>query len=219
MILKYALERDGSSATFGNPDGGLSVEWQRLGELADLISGFPLHRLRGETGGHFPVLEVRDLAHSNDPGWNLTTVPLRDTAPVSRYRVRAGDVAVTSKGVDLKVALISGHWQGAVLGSNLVRIRLNGRLRPELLLVFLQSATGRMVLEQHRTGSNLLNLTVEHLCQIMVPVPPIGEQDRLAELVRVSHEHSAQALRAAKLREQIAARIVLDSFKAKGEAL
>jgi restriction endonuclease S subunit len=103
-------------------------------------------------------------------------------------------------------------WNGAVLASNLIGIRVSQELRPELLAEFLNSTQGRHAIERRLSGSNLLVLTPQFLADVEVPVPPLEEQSMLVELIRASDEQYQAAVTAAENRRRIAHRIVVSAL-------
>ena len=186
-----------------------------LGTVAEIFTGLALYRLGSKPGVTVSVINVKDVEYSNDPGRKLSQVSVPDPGRVERYRLKARDVLVTARGTSLKSGIVPERWSGAVLSSNLIAVRLGGGLRPELLLVFLQSPAGRQAIERRLAGSNLLVLTPKTLREIEVPVLPASEQDALADLVALAETQYAEALTVAQAHRQLAHRIALDVLRGK----
>ncbi len=189
------------------------IERLQLAALGKLFMGLPVYRLKGTPGAAVPLLNVKDVEHADDASWQLSLATVPDLGRVERYRLKTGDVAITARGTSLKSVIIPERWNGALLSSNLIAVRLGERLRPELLLVFLQSAMGQRAIERRLAGSNLLTLTPRNLGEVEVPVPPAAEQDMLAELVGIARMQHQEALFIAEMRRQLAHRIVFDRLQ------
>jgi type I restriction enzyme, S subunit len=186
------------------------VELVPLGELGKLFTGYPTYRLRGEIGVTVPTVGVRDVENVNNPYWQLSSLMIPDAKRVERYRLDPEDVVVTAKGASFKAAMIPERWRGAVLSSNLIGINVGERLRPEILLVFLESAMGQQIIERRLARTGLLNLSIRDLSELEVPVPPLAEQKELAELIKLAHMQREEALQVADARVKLAYSIVLN---------
>ena len=189
------------------------VEHLALAALGHLFMGLPVYRLKSAPGATVPLLNVRDVEHTDDVSWQLALVTVPDLGRVERYRLKTSDVVITARGTSLKSAIIPDRWNGALLSSNLIAVRLGERLRPELLIVFLQSAVGRQAIGRRLSGSNLLTLTPRSLGEVEVPVPPAAEQEILAELVTIARIQYQEALFVAEMRRKLAHRIVFDRLR------
>jgi hypothetical protein len=187
-----------------------------LATLGKVFAGLPVYRLKSLPGTTVPLLNVKDVEHADDSLWQLPLVTVPDLGRVGRYRLTTNDVVITARGTSLKCTIIPEWWQGAILSSNLIAVRLGERLHPELLLVFLQSAAGRQAIERRLTGSNLLALTPRSLGEVEVPVPPAAEQEMLAELVALARTQYQEALFIAEKRRQLAHRIVFERLRGSG---
>ncbi|MGH8067384.1 MAG: hypothetical protein ACRERE_19560 [Candidatus Entotheonellia bacterium] len=187
-----------------------------LATLGELFVGLPVYRLKSLPGATVPLLSVKDVAHADDALWQLPLVTVPDLSRVERYRLKTNDVVITARGTSLKSAIIPERWNGALLSSNLIAVRLGERLHPELLLVFLQSAAGRQAIERRLTGSHLLALTPRSLGEVEVPVPSAAEQEVLAELVALARRQYQEALFIAEMRRQLAHRIVFERLRGTG---
>jgi hypothetical protein len=192
------------------------VERLALATLGRLFMGLPVYRLKGTPGATVPLMNVKDVEPADDPAWRLALVTVPDLSRVERYRLHTGDVVITARGTSLKSTLIPDRWNGALLSSNLIAVRLGERLRPEILLVFIQSAAGRQAIERRLAGSNLLTLTPRTLGEVEVPVPPAAEQKPLADLVTLAQVQYQEARSLAKLRRQLVHRIVFDTLRGAG---
>ena len=193
--------------------GTKECQFRPLGAVASVHSGLPTYRLRTEASVPIPVLKVRDLNHAHEPSWKLGTVEVPRPDRLESHRTRTRDIVVTARGTNLKVALVPDRWNGALVDWNLIVIRPGSRVRPELLVGFLQSPAGRRAMDRRLTGTSLLMLTVKNLEEIEIPVPPLDQQERLVQLLQSADRQYESAIAAAELRRRIAQKVAWDAMK------
>lgn len=187
------------------------TERRALASIGQIFSGFPTYRQKHGSLA-IPFVSIRDLDHVGEHYWPLSSLQVSDTNRLDRFRLVPGDVLITSRGTTLKCCVTPEGWNGAVLASNLIAIRVGQSLRPELLAEFLNSRQGRQAIERRLAGSNLLILTPKSLADVEVPVPPLDEQEKLVELIKASEEQYQTAVSAAENRRQIVRRIILSAL-------
>ena len=188
------------------------------------IAGYPRRPLAEVAEIFTGLASARRAAHAEDESTTVALVNVRDlddgrvasleqleTRPVprdysaDRYRIREGDVLVTCRGTQLKVARVTGNAHGAVMSSNLIGIRTGPDLLSPVLFAFLRSRRGEAALLARSRSSTLsLALSPKSVGQIEVPVPPIEVQQQIAELVSAAEENYVAALGAAEQRRTVA---------------
>lgn len=104
---------------------------------------------------------------------------------LGRWRLLAGDVLIIEGNGSAeqigRTALFRGEIENCVHQNHVIRIRPNEqRVLPEFLNSFLNSPAGQDAVQgQSRTTSGLRTLSVGRIKAILVPVPPIREQQRI----------------------------------------
>ena len=192
--------------------------WALLRDVAQVFTGLPTYRLRGHAGASLALLNIGDLNHAYDATWRLANVQVQQPARMEQYGVRTNDIVVTARGTNLKIALIPERWNGAVLAWNLLGIRPGAQLRPELLLAYLRSPSGRRAIDRRLAGTTLLLLTASGLGEIEVPILPLERQQKVGQLIAAAEEQYEHALLAAEMRRDIAHKIALDAMTGKGNS-
>jgi hypothetical protein len=181
---------------------------RRLHDVAERIFlGLADARLRAEgEERELPILNVRDLHEGHvPPATELARRTIQANADVQRYTVRAGDVVITCRGTQLKVAVISPACDGALISANLIAVRAGPLLAPGALLAFLHSPDAQVALLQHgRSSTSSISLTANAVGALTVPVPPLAIQQQIAELVSAAEQSYVTAVRAAEQRRVIA---------------
>lgn len=110
-------------------------------------------------------------------------------APSRARRVlKERDVIVSSIGGSLnKVALVDKENEGSLASTGFFQFR-SKEILPEVLLVLAKSVVLQMQLEKQVAGTILAAISNESLKNIVIPILPMGTQQKIADLVRQSHE-------------------------------
>lgn len=108
----------------------------------------------------------------------------------SKYRVHRGDLILSKNGNPFKVAVADFDDTVEVIGSgNLYIIGLDEtKINPYYLKAFFESEKGALTLQRIAVGGLLPNITVENLKKAIVPVPPLEEQKKIADLYRTKED-------------------------------
>lgn len=181
--------------------GGLATGMmiRPLRELVqEILVGIPVPRGEiADEGTTCPVINVRDLADGRVAS-PLDAMNFSARSAVDRYRVCRGDVLLTSRGTQLKVALVGEEAVGAVATSNLLVIRPDVEFPGALLYGYLCSPSIQgMLMRSSRSSSGLLSLTAREVGELCIPVPPIERLAQLARLVEETEQYYHAAVAAA----------------------
>lgn len=206
----------------GMARGPSLTRWVPLGTVASLTSGLALsgRSPAGKGAERVRAISVGDIQDGRVRDGSLSEIVVEHLAKVERYLVEPGDVLVACRGTQPKVFLVPANLAGVVVTSTLIDIRPRGGLLPEVLTAYLRSAKGQQALLSHmRSATGQIALTVADVAEMEVPVPPIEEQERLAELVRTANAYYIAAIEGAGLRRDIAYRFVVDAIVAEQDAV
>lgn len=191
------------------------VHWLRLGDVASLFPGLALsgRSPAGRGSQKVAVVSIGDIQDGRMHPDRLSQTQVEHVSKIERYQVQPGDVLVASRGTQPKVCIVPPEAAGAVLTSTLTSIRTDSsQLLPEVLVAYLISPAGqKALLAQVRSATGQIALTVADLAEMEVPVPPLGVQRRMAELVRLTDACYAAATEAATLRRDIGYRRALET--------
>jgi len=131
--------------------------------------------------------------------------PSRD---VEKYVARTGDVILPARSTSFTAAVLPAELDGVVINATLIAIRCDEQMLPTLLAAYFRHPAGRTAIEEHsQSGTVQMNITVRALEQIPVPVPPIQEQHRIAQLLEVAEDAHLMAVESAVRRRRLASEI------------
>ena len=168
--------------------GEIPEDWKvvRLGEVVnEMINGFPTGE-RDENG----ILQLRMDSITSDGKINLEAgvkVPRR--IGIENYFLRKGDILFNNtNSIDLvgKTALFRGEFKECVFSNHLTRIRvdLNKTLPEWIFYILLRNWELKLFknLATRRVGQADINRNV--LKNLKVPLPPLPEQQEIAEILQ-----------------------------------
>lgn len=147
-------------------------EKHRLGEHVEILSGFAFDSESFADSGEMPIVRIRDVVRGRSQTFYKGKYD-------ERYVLRDGDLLI---GMDGEFNL--ARWQGgpAVLNQRVCRIAAsNGVLDDGYLFRFLPAAL--KAIEDVTPYVTVKHLSVKTIREIDIPVPPLAEQQRIAEVL------------------------------------
>lgn len=152
-----------SVASFQEGPGILAVDFQE--------SGVPLVRLAG-LGGHQVTLRNCDYLDRSkvESKW-------------AHFRLQRGDIVVSTSASFGRPAIVGQEAEGAVFYTGLIRFRsISPKLNEGYLKTFLGSREFMLQAEAFATGSVIKHFGPSHLKAMSILLPPVGVQERIAEI-------------------------------------
>jgi restriction endonuclease S subunit len=161
-------------------------------------------------GEKLPVIGVRDLQDGTvTPLGALDTVGFPDVSRAKSYAVRTHDVLVTGRGTQLKFGLVGDETAGAIASGNVIVVRPSFKATGGALFAILSSEVFRPKIEVLRRGATtLLSLSPKDLAKLVIDLPPLDEQRRIAAFIGDAQTAYRTAIEAAEIRRTLARRLV-----------
>ncbi|MFN8483223.1 MAG: restriction endonuclease subunit S [Anaerolineae bacterium] len=153
--------------------------WTTLGEISTKPQyGYTTSASDTPHGPRF--LRITDITQGVID-WNK--VPYCEVPPddIAKYRVADGDIVVARAGSVGKAYLVK-HPPEAVFASYLMRFRVTAVSEP-YIAYYLQSPQYWEQIEASSAGITLLNVNAKKLAAIIVPLPPLAEQERIVAAI------------------------------------
>jgi len=178
-----------------------------LGHIASIAAGWqsPPDRIEGTVVRALPAVSVGDIVDGRVDLTGLGRIPAPLGGNLDRYLVQPGDVLVACRGTQPKVAIAPSELAGVLLTSTLIMVRLHDDLLPEVLFAYLRSSRGqRELLGLVRSGTKQFAVSPRDLARLLVPVPTMEMQRRIAALVDVAEGQFQAGLEAATVRRDVA---------------
>ena len=159
--------------------------------------GSLLHKDDYVTNGT-PLVNPKHIVDGRIAVSDKETVSPAKAQELGGYQLRSGDVVLGRRG-EMGRAAVVRESDGAVLcGTGSMFVRPNDRkLHPEYLQNLLSCAPMREKLEQIASGVTMLNLNATKIKELVIPVPPIADQEKYpgaqASISRQRDRYEAQA--------------------------
>lgn len=176
----------------------LPKHWKvtRLGELGELVRGvsYKRHEVTDTTSpGYLPVLRATNIQ-------NRQLILEEELVYVKAEKVsdsqllRTGDVIIAmssgSKSVVGKAAQLDTDWKGS-FGAFCAVFRHNSTVEPFFICHIFQTKSYREHLLREARGTNINNLSKNHILDYQFPLPPIPEQRAIAHVLQAVDEKTA----------------------------
>lgn len=145
-----------------------------LNEIASVFKGRAVSsKAEGERIAIINILDIKDgfINYSQ-----LKTYD-EDERLVAKYYLQTGDVLVTSKGTQLKIAVFEEQDQPIVACSNFTVIRPSSKVRGYYLKLFFETDLGQERLKETDRGKSVMNLSTQDIKDMRIPVLPLVKQD------------------------------------------
>lgn len=183
-------------------------EWSQvqLQNVARITTGIRMKKIESKRAEGEAIYiragDVNDLLIDFD-----TSEKIKASDDFSRYTTEPGDILITRAGTVGRVALVSDYAVPLIIGSNVLRVSITDKKRilPEFLLAILRSKYGQKQIEMFTGGSPIRAISVSGVRQIMIPLPPIAEQEKVASQIKKIIESKMEAIKISnqlKLKEE-----------------
>ena len=116
-----------------------------------------------------------------------------------KYDIQAGDIIMTTKGTTAKAVIVPDDFNPSFISNNLTIIRVNKeKYSPYVLLRYLKSELGKLVLDSVTTGTGVRIINASKLGNIEIPNYDVSKCLRIGERIKVSILEYQKRIEAAK---------------------
>ncbi|MBI2917287.1 MAG: restriction endonuclease subunit S [Chloroflexi bacterium] len=149
------------------------------------------------------LTELQQITDIQNGQVDWDKVPYCD-CPVSergKYFLVPGDILFARTGATTGKSFLLEDEIQAVFASYLIRLRARPDIRPKFAYLFFQTPQYWQQVAAGRRGGAQPNMNAELLANIVLPVPPLSTQDKLADQLdaRLAHAEKAQTAAQAQL--------------------
>ena len=187
-----------------------------ISELAEQIRGVTYHQqdvVEEPRAGYIPVLRAGKITDSGLVFHDLVYV--RRELVSDKQLIRKHDVLVTTSSRSLnmvgKAAAAEEDFNGS-FGAFCCVLRPNGNVDPRYFAHFFRTPQYRRAIASLATGANINSLRREHLDELRIPVPPLGEQRRVAAILDKADNVRVQRRTSIEQLNRLAESIFLEMF-------
>jgi type I restriction enzyme M protein len=149
-------------------------------EIAEVIRGVNLpsrRQIENADGELYPVIQIRDVEDGEIQFDKIDKFPIQ-TRDIERVTAKPGDILVSSRGTQQKIAIVPEHTEQVLVSSMFVIIRLTSdKINPLYVKRILESPAGQYFFEVNQSGSVVTVLTPNDIKTIEIPLLSIDQQN------------------------------------------
>jgi type I restriction enzyme S subunit len=188
-----------------------------VGDIAEQVRGIAYSKADAtmqEGIGLVPILRANNISETGLAFADLVYVPEKYVRP--HQYVKRGDVVIAASSGSLdvvgKAAELREDFRGS-FGAFCKVLRPNPRrVDPIYFSHFFKTAGYRQKISRLAAGANINNLKNEHLDDLLIPLPPLDEQKRIAAILDKADQLRQKRRRAIALLDSLAQSIFMEMF-------
>lgn len=169
--------------------------------LGTIYRGLNITSKTGEESedGEYKLIKLSDVQDGEVLMDGLKSVTMKTNFKPSLYQVQEGDVIISSRGNNIKVAVIQSHEGTVLLSQNFIGIRpKNNSVNPYFLQAYLESPIGQYQLSSLMGGSTVPVLNQKLLGALEILVPSLKVQETAAVHYKEAKERYEDTISKAK---------------------
>lgn len=193
------------------------VSLVRVGDVSDQIRGVSYDKadaVSEPAEGYLPILRAGNISAYGLVFDDLVYVPSEKISP--KQIVRKGDVVIAASSGSLdvvgKAAMAQSDFQGG-FGAFCKVLRPDPeRVEPVYFSHYFQTRRYRQTISSLAAGANINNLKNEHLDDLLIPLPTMSEQRRIAAILDQADTLRAKRRKALALLDELERGIFIEMF-------
>lgn len=131
-----------------------------------------------------PIITVEHLSEQGIVHRNLPMVSDADKKRLSQYTLKTRDIVFSRVGSVDRNSLVSNRENGWLFSGRLLRVRVRNRNSlSQFLSRYLHLETTKQYLRRIAVGGTMACLNTQLLSGVPIPLPPLPEQERIAEVL------------------------------------
>lgn len=174
--------------------GVIPDEWQsrKIGELTEFVGsgvtprgGQSVYKLQG-----IPFIRSQNVYPSGLRLDDIAYIDEEQHRSMIRTEVRPFDVLLNITGASIgRCTTVSESFLRGNVNQHVCIIRSSGEIFPTYLGLYLNSTKGQDQIESYNSGSSREGLNFQQVRNITVSLPPLPEQQKIAEILSTVDEH------------------------------
>ncbi|MDQ0884887.1 N-6 DNA methylase [Peribacillus sp. V2I11] len=172
---------------------------QALGNIAKVYRGINLTPKQIEEGkGSSKIIKLSDVENGIVHAEEIIPSNITIQKSIEDYIVEEGDIIISSRGANIKVAIVPKHTGTLILSQNFLGIRVGKETDAHYLKAFLESPVGQFLITGIQSGTSIKNINAKDLKEIKIPFHTKEEQKRIGEEYQISDYNYLETLKKAK---------------------
>lgn len=203
---KYIVKKVAHSSEFGNlifnMDELENIEMKPLSQFVEFYRGFNVPTKDENADGELGVLKISDIQNGEIQYNSITRYLITNNAKVDNYRIQKGDVLLSIRGVNRKVAVFNRDKKDILMSQNFSGMRCNESLNPRFLQLYLESPVAQYYLDSYTTGTTIMNVSLKDLKNLPIPVMSLEEQEKIITVFDEEQKKLTEELKRIEARQK-----------------
>lgn len=162
-----------------------------------------------------PLILIRNIRDGRLSEDGLPMISHQDADRLSAYALAEGDIVFSRVGRVGSCFLTEAHHAGWIISGQLLRMRIpKSAIDHRYLLHALQAAPAQEAIADASVGTTRTSINTAILEELLVPVPPLREQRRIAEVLDTIDDTIRATERIIKKRELVRLGVTRDQLRA-----
>lgn len=183
----------------------------KLSEIAEIFRGKSIMK-NDLKPGKIKVLNISNIEDGEVMLGQLDTID-EEERKVKRYEISPEDLVMTCRGTVTKLAVFPQCDSTVIASANIIVIRFRSTVRSHYAKIFLESPTGKALIQSYQRGTTVMNLNPADVGEIELPLRAEAEQDELIQRYIEEKERYLTAIQQATARwEQVKNNVYSEIF-------
>jgi type I restriction enzyme, S subunit len=158
------------------------LQFKKLGEIAKINYGYTEKSSFKKIGPKF--LRITDI-QDNNVNWEIVPSCKIENNDIPKYQLSDGDIVFARTGATTGKSFLIKSPPQAIFASYLIRLHIldSSKLMPEFLFHFFQTNTYWDNIKKGLSGSAQGGFNASKLSEIMIPLPPLSEQQHIVTIL------------------------------------
>lgn len=156
---------------------------KKLEDIAEFYRGINItgKNVEENQDGDYKIINLSDVNDGKLDIDSLKKYTLKNNARTEAYKVKAGDILISNRGVNIKVCTVPEHEGEILLSQNFIGVRLKTDDNAEYIKYFLESPLGQFLLSDIQAGTNIPTINQKDLRNVPVVLTEIEKQNEIVE--------------------------------------
>ena len=156
---------------------------KKLEDIAEFYRGINItgKNVEENQDGDYKIINLSDVNDGKLDIDSLKKYTLKNNARTEAYKVKAGDILISNRGVNIKVSTVPEHEGEILLSQNFIGVRLKTDDNAEYIKYFLESPLGQFLLSDIQAGTNIPTINQKDLRNVPVVLTEIEKQNEIVE--------------------------------------
>lgn len=170
----------------------------KLKSVADIFRGKSILKQDLRPGPIY-ILNISNLEEGEVSLNQLETIQ-EEERKVKRYELCSGDLVMTCRGTQTKLAVFPEHSEMVIASANIIVIRFREQIHSSYAKIFMESPVGLALIQSFQRGTTVMNLNPADVGEIEIPLLPMGKQLEIAKHYQKEKQLYTDTIKAALTR-------------------